>query len=164
MTNLYRIGQINANCKEADMEKMTIVRAGMAKGLHVLGGEVRFLCRSEDTGGAWSLMETVIPKDAGPPPHHHAWAEAYYVIEGALDFTIDGQPLRVEAGDFAHAPGGVVHGFKGATDAPARMLIFDAPAHAAGFFEAVDREVNSPEDLQKVPEIGARNGIHFVAA
>lgn len=147
------------------MDKLIVVPSGTAKALAVLGVELRFLCRPEDTGGAWSLMENIIPRNAGPPPHHHNWAEAYYVTSGAVDFEIEGRPMRVSAGDFVYAPANTVHGFKGASDEPARMLVFDAPAHAAKFFEEVDQQVRTvPDDCGKIPSIGERNGIFFEAA
>jgi len=131
--------------------------------LHVMGSEVRFVCEGELTKRAWSLMECAAPRDVGPPPHHHAWDEAYYVLEGQVRFTIDGRDLVLGAGDFVHIPAETVHGFKGASDAAARMLIFDAPAHAEGFFRDAAREVRElPADLPKVPAIGARHGITFL--
>jgi hypothetical protein len=56
-----------------------------------------------------------------------------------------------------------VHGFRGASQAPARVLIFAAPAHASEFFEEVNSEVRSlPDDAAKIPEIGRRHGIQFM--
>jgi mannose-6-phosphate isomerase-like protein (cupin superfamily) len=101
----------------------------------------------------------------GPPPHKHDWDEAYYVLDGELDFEIDGQAVRSKSGDFNYLPRNTVHAFKGASSSPARVLIFAAPAHASEFFEEVSSEVRSlPDDLAKVPEIGRRHGIHFIAA
>lgn len=131
--------------------------------LKVLGTQVRFLCEAPHTAGAFSMMEVQLPRDAGPPPHHHDWDEAYYVADGQVRFTIGEQVSVVNAGDFVYAPAGTVHGFTGLSDTPSRVLILDAPAHAAGFFKEVDREVRQmPEDGAKVPVIGARHGIHFL--
>ena len=133
--------------------------------LQVLGTEVRFLCEAGSTNGAWSLMEVTLPLNAGPPPHSHSWDEAYFVTEGSVDFTVGTRSFTAAAGDFIYTPGGVVHGFRGASTAPARVLIFDAPAHAGAFFQRVDREVKElPRDLAKVVDIGASTGIHFVPA
>ena len=144
-------------------EEIKIVRKGEAEELHVLGVNLRFLCGPDDTGNAWSLMENIIPRDAGPPPHHHAWAEAYYLISGEVEFDIGGNKTSVGPGDFVYAPGGTVHGFRGISDEPSRMLIIDAPAHAEAFFKQVDREVSDmATDGHKIPGIGAANGIHFV--
>lgn len=142
----------------------TIVRRrGEVQALRVLGTEIKFLCEGENTKKVWSLTECAAPRDAGPPPHHHAWDEAYYVLEGEVRFTVDGRDVVLGAGEFVHIPGGTVHGFQGASDAAARMLIFDTPANAAGFFRDAEREVRDiPADLPKVPAIGARYGIHFL--
>ena len=123
--------------------------------LSVLGTEVRFLCEAEHTRQAFSMMEVTLPQGSGPPPHHHDWDEAYYVVDGDVRFLIDGRERVVGRGDFVYAPAGTVHGFSGLSVVPARMLILDAPAHAAGFFREVDREVKSmPADSAMVPQIG----------
>ena len=117
-----------------------LVKSKDVQPLHVLGTQVRFLCEAHSTNNVWSLMEVTLPEDAGPPPHTHQWDEAYFVTEG-----------------------GVVHGFSGASQRPARVLIFDAPAHADAFFKRVDREVKDlPRDLAKLLDIGDNTGIRFL--
>ena len=141
----------------------TTVRAGEREPLNILGMPLRFLCDSRETGGAWSLFEEQIPLGMGPPPHRHNWDEAYYVLDGAVDFEIDGEPVRIGAGDFARLPANTVHGFKGASVAGARVLIFAAPGHSSDFFEDLNREVSTlPDDLEKVPAIGLRHGIEVM--
>lgn len=143
----------------------TIVKAGERAPLNVLGMPLRFLCDSRETGGAWSLFEEQVPHGMGPPPHKHDWDEAYYILDGEVDFEIDGQLVKSRGGDFNYLPRNTVHAFKGGSVSPARVLIFAAPAHASEFFEEVNREVRTlPEDLAKVPEIGERHGIHFMPA
>ena len=138
------------------------VRNQQVPPLHVLGTDVRFLCEGRDTNSAWSLMEVTLPQGAGPPPHRHAWDEAYYVIEGSVAFSVGDEAVDAGAGDFVYTPGGVLHGFRGASEQPARLLVFDAPAHAAAFFKRVDREVRElPRELAKVLAIGEETGIHF---
>jgi quercetin dioxygenase-like cupin family protein len=131
--------------------------------LRVMGSALRLLCRGEQTGNAFSLMECTAPLSVGPPPHRHPWPEAYYVLSGSVRFVVDGREQMVTAGGFLYVPGGMAHGFSGASDEPARLLIFDVPAHAEGFFRDAEREVRAlPEDLAKVPVIGTRHGIEFV--
>ncbi len=142
-----------------------IVRQGDGETLNVLGMPLRFLCDAHETDGGWSLMEEEIPIDHGPPPHRHDWDEAYYVISGTLDFEIDGKRVRLGASEFAYLPRNTIHAFKGSSEVPTRVLIFAAPAHSSAFFKDVNREVQSiPNDLAKVPEIGARHGIEFMPA
>ena len=135
---------------------------GEGEVLSAMGAQVRFLVSGDRTGRAWSLTECEAPKDQGPPPHTHPWDEAYYILEGAVRFTVDGRDTVANAGDFLFVPSGTVHGFQGASDKTARMLFFDAPAASEAFFRELNREVKTmPDDLRKVPEIGERHRIHF---
>ena len=145
------------------MGKQTVVvKHGQAEELNAMGAAVRFLCGAEKTGHAWSLMEVEVREKVGPPPHHHPWDEAYYVVAGNVRFVLDGREQVFKAGDFIYAPGGTVHGFQGASSQPSRMIIFDAPAHAESFFRDLNREVKElPRDLPKALEIGERHQIHF---
>ena len=143
----------------------TTVRAGERAPLNVLGMPLRFLCDARETGGAWSLFEEDVPLGMGPPSHRHDWDEAYYVLDGEVDFEIDGELVKTKAGDFNYLPRNTIHSFKGASSSPARVLIFAAPAHASDFFEEVNDQVRRlPDDLQKIPKIGLRHGIEFMPA
>ena len=141
----------------------TIVKAGERRPLNVLGMPLTMLCEAGETGGHWSLFEEEVPLGMGPPAHRHDWDEAYYILDGQVEFMIDGKPVTSDKGDFNYLPRGTVHGFKGASEAPARVLIFAAPAHGSEFFHEVNDEVlRVPEDLSKIPHIGQRHGIEFM--
>lgn len=91
--------------------------------------------------------------------------KAYYILDGAVEFTIDGEPVTSNRGDFNYLPRGTVHGFKGASQSAAHVLIFAAPALGSEFFQEISNEVRRvPEDLSKIPEIGERHGIEFMPA
>ena len=147
------------------MNKQPIaVKNGEGETMSVLGANVRFLLQAAKTGHSFSLMEVELPRDQGPPPHDHPWDEAYYIIDGDVWFLVGDEEQIFSTGDFIYAPGGTPHSFRGAGDKPAKVLVFDAPATAEGFFRDAAREIVSfPEDLAKVPEIGARHGMHFLA-
>src|SRR4051812_3459688 len=143
----------------------TIVKAGERSPLNILGMPLTMLCEASETGGAWSLFEEEVALGMGPPPHRHDWDEAYYILEGEVDFEVDGQLVQSAKGDFNYLPRNTVHGFKGASESPARVLIFAAPAHGSEFFHELNEEVHRlPEDGAKIPEIGARHGIQFMPA
>jgi hypothetical protein len=61
-----------------------VIRRGQAASLNVLGTRVQFLCESENTGGAWSLIKVLLPQESGPPPREHDWDEGYYVVAGGI--------------------------------------------------------------------------------
>lgn len=143
----------------------TIVRAGERKPLNVLGMPLTMLCEASETKGNWSLFEEEVPLGMGPPPHRHDWDEAYYILEGQVDFLIDGGKVSSSQGDFNYLPRGTVHGFKGASESPARVLIFASPAHGSEFFHEISEQVRTiPDDLAKIPSIGSQHGIEFMPA
>ena len=59
------------------------------------------------------LSETTLRFGArGARPHiHRAHADAFYVLEGSLDFHVAGGQRAIEPGGFVLAPPGLVHGF-----------------------------------------------------
>ena len=139
------------------------VKAGERAPLNILGMPLTMLCEAKESGGAWSLFEEQVPLGLGPPPHRYDWDEAYYILDGEVDFEIDGNLVRSGPGDFNYLPRNTIHGFKGASEAPARVLIFAAPAHGSEFFHELNEEVRAlPEDASKIPEIGERHGVHFM--
>ncbi len=145
------------------MSSAKIVKNGSKEVLNVLGTRVSFLCEAEETDKKWSLMSVDLPENAGPPPHHHPWDEAYYVLEGRVRFIINDEEKIVEKGDFIYAPSGTIHGFFGAQKELSKLLIFDAPSTVGEFFKQCDKEViNFPEDLAKVPEIAIKYNMHFL--
>ena len=82
----------------------TTVKSGQRQPLNVLGMPLTMLCEARDTGGAWSLFEEEVSLGMGPPPHRHDWDEAYYILNGEIDFVIDGDSVRSSAGDFNYLP------------------------------------------------------------
>lgn len=46
------------------------------------------------------------------PKHRHPGEEIIYVIEGTLEYQIDGKPSTVKAGDVLFVPAGTVHSVK----------------------------------------------------
>ncbi|MBX3435645.1 MAG: cupin domain-containing protein [Pirellulales bacterium] len=95
----------------------------------VVGDVYRFLATGEDTNGKYALWEALVPPGGGPPPHVHSREdEGFYVLEGEITFTVNGERVVAKAGTFANMPVGTPHSFKNESDRPARMLISVAPA------------------------------------
>jgi quercetin dioxygenase-like cupin family protein len=95
----------------------------------VVGDVYRFLATGQDTNGKYTLFEAVVGPGGGPPPHVHSREEeGFYVLEGEITFTVNGERVVAKAGTFANMPVGTPHSFKNEGDRPARMLISLAPA------------------------------------
>lgn len=68
------------------------------------------------------------PDFEGPGPHfHREHVDAFYVLEGALEFIVGDETRRVEAGTTVAVPPGIVHGFTTAGPGHAAYLNIHAP-------------------------------------
>lgn len=101
-----------------------------------LGGDVTYVTRGEQSGGALAVMEVATPAGDGPPLHRHNDAdEAVYVIAGEFRWKLDGVVASTGPGGYVFIPRGVPHTWHAVTDG--RMLITFAPAGMEGFFDAL---------------------------
>ena len=67
---------------------------GEGKVVGVLRDQSTFKVRSEETGGAYAILEQKIPTGHGPPLHvHRHETEIFYVLEGEFEITIGGQKV-----------------------------------------------------------------------
>jgi transcriptional regulator with XRE-family HTH domain len=62
--------------------------------------------------------------NSGPDPMRHPGEELVYVLEGALCFTVDGEPTRLDAGDSIHFRTDRPHTWENPSERPARALWF----------------------------------------
>lgn len=124
-----------------------IVPPGGGEQLTVRGGSVLdFKAVAATTGGAFSLHERQVPAGGRRPPAHvHPdRTEAFWVLEGAAEFELDGDLVTVVAGSFVLVPGGVAHTFGATADAPAHLLVLHAPA-LDDYFRALAGLWSGPE-------------------
>ena len=70
------------------------------------------LADGKQTGGAFSILEQLCPKDSGPPPHNHTQIENFYILDGEITFLIDGQTQVGKKGSFVTVPAGTIHSFR----------------------------------------------------
>jgi quercetin dioxygenase-like cupin family protein len=71
------------------------------------GDSYHFLITGAESGGAYFAMEAVVPPGGGPLAHiHRNEAETFYVLEGEIEFQIDGRTVRAGAGTLVAAPRG----------------------------------------------------------
>lgn len=99
------------------------------------GSVMLFKALAEQDGGDLSLMErTLPPHGRRPPPHRHSnCSEAYFVLDGQVSVTVDGEELVIGREGFVLVPRGRAHTFGNAGDAEARLLVIHAPAMDAYF-------------------------------
>ena len=92
-------------------------------------GNVEFLARSVDTERFNLAIITIAPRRTGPELHtHEAEDDSFFMLEGELVFTVDGDEVVAGPRTFVLVPPSVPHTFENRTDEPARFLNVHAPA------------------------------------
>jgi mannose-6-phosphate isomerase-like protein (cupin superfamily) len=118
----------------------------------------KVLLRSEESDGAVSVIENVVPVGfPGPYLHTHDFDEAFYVLEGELTFQVEDELLTAGPGELAFAPRGVPHTLANRSGAPARYVLVCTPAGFERYFArmAAEQEGVDPPAwaLQETPEV-----------
>jgi quercetin dioxygenase-like cupin family protein len=122
------------------------------------GFETKILVRGEESEGRVAWVENTVPAQwEGPPLHHHAFDEAFYVIEGELTFQLGDAIRTAGPGDVVFAPGGAHHTLANHSDAPARYALVLTPAGFERYFMRLAAEMAGvdppPEALEPLPEV-----------
>ena len=125
-----------------------------------------------ETAGAYSLTEHVVTAASNPPMHIQVDEdEAFYILEGEVEFEVDGQIVLATPGAFAFVARGAAHTFRVLTP-QARMLVICSgkPAHNLEEFfttmgaPAAARSLPEPAapDLDRLAVLAADAGIELV--
>lgn len=107
-----------------------------------------------DTGGAYALSELTAHPGFGPPPHiHRREDEAYYVLEGELEFMDEGRAFTAGPGSFVYLPRNRVHSHLATGDAPATALVLVTPAGVEEFVMEAGVAAEDPSSVPPPPEM-----------
>ncbi len=96
----------------------------------------------------------------GPPPHFHPWDEAFLVIDGQVEVTVEGKATTISPGGYVHIPSGSVHAYKNISPT-AKMIGVVSDPRGGQFFAAMDR-FKVPEDLPRILEVAKRYDVTFL--
>ena len=115
------------------------------------------------TGGRCGAFEARVVAGGGPPLHvHHGEDEIIHVIEGEVDFWLDGAVTRLGAGRSVFLPRGIPHTFRVTEAAPARTCGFVTPGGFEGFFAAAASERQGPHDPAGLAAFAERWQVAFL--
>ena len=124
-----------------------------------------------ETGGAYSLTDHLVTAASNPPMHVQVDEdEAFYIVDGEVEFEVEGDVVVATPGSFAFVARGAEHCFRVLTPT-ARMLVICSgkPAdNLEDFFvsmgtPATERELPVPTapDEARLVELCARTGIEL---
>jgi mannose-6-phosphate isomerase-like protein (cupin superfamily) len=122
------------------------------------------------TGGAFGLVDNVLPAGfAGPYHVHRNEDESFYVVEGEMTFYVGGERVKAGPGAFVYGPRGVPHGFKVEGTVPARLLLLNTPAGFEGFPVEVGELAKEltlppaePPDMERLMALAAKYDIEIL--
>jgi len=157
--------------QDKDRPKLIAVKAGEPKELRYDAGTVRFLASSEDTHGAWSLVELKEMPGYHTNLHRHNHTdEAFYVMEGVLTVKINDTLSDYPAGSYVLIPRGTAHAQGNGGKVPARLLLTMTPGgFERSFKDRVDlfktAKPSDPDFRQKRKENAAKGNydVEFLA-
>jgi quercetin dioxygenase-like cupin family protein len=142
-----------------------------------LNGLMTTKASSTETGGSYSLTEHVVTSASNPPMHIQTdEEEAFYVLDGELEFEVDGTTLPAWPGSFALVPRGAAHTYRVMSRTARMLVITSAPQGApeGGLYEffraagtpALRRSLPTPTapDPVAVTTVAARHGIEILPA
>ena len=110
------------------------------------GSEMWFKATASETKGRFSLMERSLPAGGKMPPLHRHLGneEAYFVLDGTVEFRVAGEVFKGTAGAFLLVPSGDVHTFGNTSNEPARLLVLHSPG-LDEYFKELELLWASPE-------------------
>ncbi len=140
---------------------------GEGKSITVAGEVITLKATSEDTNGAWTLMEfNVPPHFAGPPLHwHKEETEGFYILSGTVTLQIEERVVKAPTGSFALVPPGVVHTFSNQEDVASTFLSLLSPGGFENFIEELDVMMRQettwpPADMSKYAALNTKYGMY----
>lgn len=135
-----------------------------------LGTLVIMKATGDETGGAFGLIDNLMPGGFASPYHmHRNEDESFYVVEGEMTFYVGEDRVEAEAGAFVYGPRGVPHGFEVNGAEPARILRQNYPAGFEGFPVEVGEPAEEltippaePPDMERLMAIAAKYDIEIL--
>jgi class 3 adenylate cyclase/quercetin dioxygenase-like cupin family protein len=118
--------RVRAEVHAVSADKPTVLQPG--EGQLVGPGNVVVKAADHGAGGDFLILEGTLEPGLELPLHRHRRThEAFYVLEGEVDFHIGNERGRGGPGTFFHVPPEVDHGVTNAGPSPARLLSLHIP-------------------------------------
>lgn len=144
------------------------------RSIWLLGMLVTFRAVGEETGGAYSVYEQIVPPGLGAPPHmHHLETEAFLIRDGTFEFIRGDEVLRAASGAFVFVPEGIVHAFTNVGTTPARFLAITTPGGLhekllGALGEPAPTDIlpprpDAPPDVERIIQIARKYGTEVLS-
>jgi quercetin dioxygenase-like cupin family protein len=123
---------------------------------------------SEQSGGAFTLLDMEVAFQGGPPPHLHTREdETFHILEGRFEFWVDGETICAGPGDSVFAPRHIPHTWRCVSEDGGRALVLITPGEnferfftqmcASGLLQAP-----TPDDIATLCALAERHGLQIL--
>ena len=156
-------------------EHVVVHHAGQGPGTWAMGSLFEHLVAGGETGGTLGLSLVTQPPGIATPLHRHTReAEAWFVLEGRVDYRAGDDLHELSDGSFIYLPLGMPHAFRIRGARPARILALTTPGGLMGLYDEVGVPAGSmhvpgegeglemPEEIARWNEVGPRYGLEVV--
>lgn len=139
------------------------IKKGDGIKIMVLGDNQTIKLTGKDTDGQFTLIEQFDEPGVGIPPHiHYDEDELFFIIEGAIEYTISGEKKIGNEGDVVFFPRGISHSWEVIGNSKARTLLTIVPAGLEIMFLELSKLDKGFNEIEKIIEITDKYNIKFV--
>ena len=142
-------------------QRRQVLAPGDGENVGAIGLGILVKLTGEDTKGAYSLFEYVVPAGlGGPPTHIHSRQDELFVcVAGRVRIELDGQEHVLAAGSVLMMPRGVPHMFHNPFDEETRIIAVVSPPGLEDYYRDLSALPPGPRDMKLVAEVMTRHGL-----
>jgi quercetin dioxygenase-like cupin family protein len=130
---------------------------GTGRGTWAMSSLFEHLLESPPGSDRLGVALVTQPPGVATPLHRHTHeAEAFYLLDGRMDYRAGEEDYELYAGCFMYLPAGLPHAFRIRGDEPARFLAMVEPGGLLGLYDEVGiaaTELRLPGDDGLAPEV-----------
>jgi quercetin dioxygenase-like cupin family protein len=113
------------------------------------GGVFTMQATSEETGGAFTLIEDRVVRGKTTPLHSHPYLdETIYMLDGEMRVHVDGEENMIGKQGVIFAARGVPHAFMITSDT-VHLLVLQTPGSGEDFYRAAGEPLTSADDTSR---------------
>jgi quercetin dioxygenase-like cupin family protein len=157
------------------VEQVVVHHAGQGPGTWAMGSLFEHLVTAGESGGTLGMSLVTQPPGIATPLHRHTReAEAWFVLEGRVDYRAGDDVHELSDGSFIYLPLGLPHAFRIRGSRPATFLALTTPGGLMGLYDEVGvpadgmhlpgegEGLDMAEEIGRWNEVGPRYGLEVV--
>lgn len=153
----------DAQLNQAVLATVKIITASEGLNQSILGDVQTVKLTGKDTNGMFTIVENDNAPGVGIPMHvHENEDEVFRILEGEMEFIVEGKTSILKAGDTIFLPRRIPHSFKVVGTKNAKAIVTVIPSGIEDMFKQLSELPAGPPDMERVLGICGSFGIRFV--